>query len=481
MTKDEKQAEARYCWQHSKDYGSPYSGVGTFIHPTGFGKTHNGCTIINNVKAKRPEASVLILVPFSNLVDDWNERIFNMVTNCSDVEVMTVQMYNLNKYFRSPTLLIIDELDEFYSPERMKIITKATCNYTYALGLTATPQDKQRRHIKALEYLPIVHIITEEEALRNNWISDFVQFNLKVNLTDNERYEYDALTATVSNCLGKFGGNYQKALSCLSGDLKTGDTPYIVAIKWATYNGWSSTLDMNKPANVEINNVWNPNKIIGYAKSLNEAVRIRNTLLDNCQAKYNTILEIIEKFYNTKTIIFSQSINFANKIQLLINNKFQQKDNLFDSNYPYCVLYHSLMEAQMVYDEGKNKRVKLGVKRLKEYNLNLVRTNRSKVISSAKALDKGLDIKDIRLALVAGGNSTTNRQQQREGRGKRIEDIPYEKPVIIINLYCDDTKDMRTLKERQAKSITSKIYYISSVDEINLNIENEKNIVKFNI
>ena len=51
---------------------------------------------------------------------------------------------------------------------------------------------------------------------------------------------------------------------------------------------------------------------------------------------------------------------------------------------------------------------------LKEYYLLCVRLGYSFCISSARALIKGLDIKDMRLAINTGGDSTTNRQQQKE-------------------------------------------------------------------
>lgn len=467
MTKDERQEIAREKWRNAK-------GKGAFIHPTGFGKTYETCVLINKVLSKTNGiGKVLILVPYVNLIKQWQETINKLVVNKDNIEIMTVQLYVMNNYYESPLLLVLDELDEFYGEERIKIVKGVTCAYKFVVGLTATPHDKTGRHLIAFQYIPIVDEITEQEALDNKWISEYKQYNLKIRLTENERKEYDILTEIIGNCLGKFH-SFEHGMSVLTGNKETGESGYDIAIKHAMFNGWKKNMDLSIIANQEINNVWNPNKIIGYAKSFNEAVRLRNTLLDLSQEKFNTTLKLVEKFLNVKTIIFSNSIAFANKIHLLINQKHQIKDNLFDNNYPYCVLYHSDMEAQYVFVPEKNKKVKYGVKRLKEYYLNLVKLGFSKAIASAKALDKGLDIKDIRLAIVAGGNSTTNRQKQREGRAKRLEDLPYDKPVIIVNLYYEDTKEERDLKDRQKRSLKSRIWDISDIDDINLESEEQE-------
>ena len=467
MTKNERQEIARERWRNAK-------GKGCFIHPTGFGKTYETSVLIDKVLTKTSGiGKVLILVPFVNLIKQWQESIDKLVVNKDNVQIMTVQLYVMNNYHESPLLLVLDELDEFYGEERIKIVKGITCAYKFVVGLTATPHDKTGRQLIAFQYIPIVDEITEQEALDNKWISDYKQYNLKIELNENERKEYDTLTEIIGSCFGKFH-SFEHAMSVLTGNKETGEAGYQIAIKHAMFNGWKNNMDLSITANQEINNVWNPNKIIGYAKTFNEAVRIRNTLLDLGQEKFDTTLRLISKFLNTKTIIFSNSIAFANKIHLLINQKHQIKDNLFDNNYPYCVLYHSDMESQYVFVPEKNKKVKYGVKKLKEYYLNLVRQGFSKAIASAKALDKGLDIKDIRLAIIAGGNSTTNRQKQREGRAKRLETLPHDKPVIIINLYYADTKEERDLKDRQKRSLKSKIQYIDDIDDVNLDEEEQE-------
>lgn len=472
MDRNERQAIGIEKFQNSKQYGSNSNGRGTWNWITGLGKTYAACQVIDKVLKKFSDKPVLILVPYTNLIEQWQYHVNLLVEHKQNVQIMTVQLYVLNKYYLSPILLILDELDEFYSEERIKIIKRTTCNYTYCLGLTATFEEKQNRHKIVEQYLPIIDVISEQEALDNKWISDFVQFNLAIELTDDERETYIRLTEIVSKQLAKF--DYETGMSMLTGDkVQTG---FDIALRYASSMGWKRNLNLHNPIEKEIDDNWNPNKLIGFAKMLNEAIRLRNQLLQHAEQKYQVTMNLIEKFYNVKTIVFSQSINFANKVNYLLNNKYKQLDNLFDSNYTYSVLYHSNMSPEFVYDAAKNKRIKYGVTRLKKHNLNCIKKGLSKVIVAAMALDKGFDVKDIRLGIVTGRNSTTGKQRQREGRIKRLEDIPYEEPVIIVNLYCKDTKEEKTLIESQKKSLKSRLKWIENIEDVKHKIDDNNEI-----
>src|SRR5690606_23822931 len=87
------------------------------------------------------------------------------------------------------------------------------------------------------------------------------------------------------------------------------------------------------------------------------------------------------------------------------------------------------------------------------------------VISTASALDKGLDVIDIRLAIVTSGTSNWTQHKQRGGRAKRVEEDE-NIIVLIINLFIKGTKDEDWLKDRQSKS-NNVVYWVDSIDEIN--------------
>ena len=465
LSRDDKQAEVIYQWQHSIHYGSDAQGMGTLNLPTGFGKTFIACKIINKVLAKQ-EGVALVLVPYNVLEEQWKEETNRHCKEYLDrIKVMTVQYYLLHNLYMNVTLLIIDELDEFYSEERVKVITKRKCEYKFGLGLTATYEEKRKRHELVEKYLPIVSKITEKEAIENGWISKFIEFNLGVPLNDIEREEYTSLTYKVAKEMGKFN-DFLLALKCLNGDRELGKSAIQVAIEMANSRGWRNNLDLSKEGNREIEEMWNPRLIIGYARLLVESTRSRADLLNLCESKFSTTLSIIQKYEGTKTITFSQSTIFADKLHYLINQQFTSQSDIFGNTiYEYATIYHSNLESKLVFDEKSNKSKKYGIDRQKKRAIELIKSGKCRCIVTARALDKGFDVKDIRLGIVTSGSKNYNQHQQRGGRLKRIEDIPYEKPVIIVNIYCLDTKEESDLRERQKLS-SEKPIWISSIDEI---------------
>lgn len=465
MTRDEKQVEVMYQWQHSKEYGAESNGCGTLNLPTGFGKTYVSCKLINKVLSKRGGIA-LILVPTNALEDQWGDETRKHCKEYLDrIKICTIQYYLLHKLYMNPLLLIIDELDEFYSEERVKVITKKYCNYTYAIGLTATFEEKRKRHTLVEKYLPIVSVITEREALDNNWISKFVEFNLGVELSESEREEYTNLSTIVAREMGKFN-DFNLALKVLRGDYETRESSFEIALKVALARGWRRDLDLYKQNEREIEELWNPKLIIGYAKILVDAVRRRNDLINLASGKFSTTLDIIQKYEGVKTITFSQSTPFADKLHYLINEKFKKEGDLFgNTTYEYATIYHSKLSKKLVFDGVKNKSIWMGVARQKSRAIELIKKGIAWCIVTARALDKGFDVKDIRLAIITSGSKNYNQHKQRGGRAKRIEDIPYENPVLIVNIYCRDTKEESDLIERQKLS-TSKIYWIDSVEKI---------------
>ncbi len=459
MTRDEKQHLEEIKWQHSKDYGSPTNGCGTLNWVTGMGKTFATCKIISKVLNVN-KGFGLILVPYEALVGQWENELKELNINLERVKVMTVQYYIYHSLRLSPIIVVFDELDEFYSSKRIKLIKKEGLSYKFAVGLTATFEEKRKRHLEVLKYLPIVSKIDEKEAVQNKWISNFIEFNLGVDLTPDELEKYTILSEKVGNNFAKFN-NYEFAMTVL--------ISYEAAVSLAISKGWRQDLDLGFEANREINNEWNPKVIIGYAKNLSEAVNERKQIIQLAKNKFITTISIVEKFKELKTILFSQSVPFANKIHLLLNEKFKEdceSDLLGKIKYEFCTLYHSYLVGQSVWDDKKQKFIKYGVKKLKERALELVKNNKSKVISTAKALDKGANVPSLELSITTSGSSSRNQRIQRAGRSKRY--VNDEKKAIIINLYCKDTHEEKSLKESQMRS-SNEIHWIKTIDEITLN------------
>ena len=204
-----------------------------------------------------------------------------------------------------------------------------------------------------------------------------------------------------------------------------------------------------------IEEVWNPNTIIGCARSLLTAIRSRKELLNLAESKYVTTLNLVNKFDKVKTIIFSESTEFADKIgDILINN-----------NHP-TVVYHSNLQTKIVTSEKSNKLIKFGKTRLKTKAIADIKTGKARVLSTAKSLDRGLDIEDLRFGITTSGTQNATQYKQRRGRtGRKEANVFGDVPVLLVNLFIADTQDEKWLRNRQKDSV-HEIIWVTTIDDI---------------
>ncbi len=450
------------------------TGSGTLLYCTGVGKSYTACIIINKILAKNPVAHIIIIVPSAELFKQWKVEINNSIENkdlIKNIEIYTIHLLVERQIKLDTTLLIIDEIHEYLTEERLKYLDKTNIQYKYILGLTATFDDKHNREIILDTICPVIDTIDEEEALREGYISKFIEYNIGIDLTDREREDYTKYTKIINDNLNKFGkGGLILAGLCLSGDKKNKNFAYCNML--ASKHGWKKGIDTSIPQFKEIDNLWNPGKIIGYARLLITAIRDRKDILYSADNKLIIALEVIRKFDNLKTICFSQSTNFADRLGLEINKYFYEKEN----NANRCVIYHSKLETKIGTNPKTGKPMKFGKKRLKDLAIQNIRNGTASHISTASALDKGFDVKTIRLGITTSGTQNPTQYTQRGGRTKRVESYEEDITKLIVNIYVKNSKDFDWLKKRQVNANTSRIYWIDSVDEISYNPKKEDEV-----
>lgn len=453
-------------WRHSKKYGASFNGCGVFQWPTGMGKTYAACLLINKVLEKNVSGEVVVLVPIEKLVSQWERTIKAECGHFADrVKVMTVQYYKYHNLRLDVLLAIIDEFHLFYSEERMKLINKQELKYVYILGLTATPIDPSGRHKEAFSWCPVISVITYEEARKNGWISDIIEFNIAIRFSPREQQKYDNYTEIVDDNMNKFGGDskaFGLASKCLQGDKNYTGMQYATAV--AKHHGYKEEVELFDTKQAAIRQIWTPGKVIGYARLLMSATRRRGELLANAQAKYDAIVKLVSMFPDKKTVIFSESTKFADRIGAVINTRFKMPTLLGDDT-EYCVVYHSRLKPKILTNPKTGKPMKYGLIRLKQRAMDRIINGKSMVLASAKALDAGLDIPDVKLGIVAGASTNPNQQTQREGRTRRKFE---NEKAIVCNLYIEGTKEESNLRWRQKYS-TSTIHWVDSVDVVSEN------------
>lgn len=465
-------------------YSSNESGIA--VCPTGFGKTYVGYLIAKELIEKRDsyKTDIKVIAPNQVILGQWKKL-------AADYEQF-ITYYTVKYLQDNPAivltgdLVIFDEIHEFYTDERIDYVIGKKCNASRKLGLTATVYDRHNRHNRVLEEMPIFDSVSEKEAVENNWIANFIQFNIGVDFADESRQEdYDILSDEITKLLAKFGHSYELAKKCVGGGKDKNGRDY-PAIKWATVwahkRGWNNSLDERIPEHAEILKQWTPNLVIGYARRLMELIRKRKGMLYNAPEKIKPIIRLFEKFDDFKIACFGQSTLFASKLAESINNHFKQD---------VCTIYHSNIESRPLVDPktGDFYRYTTGMKKgqpkifgsssLKKMAIQAIRSGMVRGISTASALDKGFDVEDIRMAIIHSSTQNFNQQKQRTGRAKRVDYFAKNAVVIIVNVYIKGTKDEDWAKSAQRRN-EFPTYNVYDVEEIGTEYKPPTTIEGFN-
>ena len=442
-------------------------GKGTFVYPARFGKTLSGIMLLRRMFVKNKELKVIIGTKNSISKEQWTKQI-NFEFPHSNIEVCTYNQIVVNKNFRLQyyDLFIADEIHNLFSIEFIKILKQQFFSYKYILGLTATPPSNKEYNILC----PTVDYIEVQEAIDNDWIVNYKEINVALQLssTDKERYyEFSKIMKTMfgsNDSLFKgmvsripginskflFKDDYDVLISCYSGK-KTfdvfGKSLYIPAYQCreavAKAMGWDVNLNLNIEYNRERDLYWNPSAIEENVRNYVEIQRRRNEIICSNPIKRDAIVAIYNK-YKLPCICFNDNIMFAESVSKLIDNSFcyhskLSKVNLIDyttGNY---------------YTNKKDGTIKsFGLKRIRDYLISNFKTGNIKFISTVEALDESLDVQNISLVITSTGSVNPIQYKQRVSRANTKDINNENKEAIIINLYFDDfvINDYEVVKSR---------------------------------
>ena len=380
MTRNERQSSFVEKFQLNK-------GVGTLLAATGFGKTFCSLLILKKMLEKNSKLTSLIVVPTTNLKLQWEYKINQYKFTGCKVMVVNSACKETSYY----DIIILDEVHLYGGEIFSKVFNIPR---TYILGLTATLEEDSEIDKLVKKHCPVIDKVSMEECRKNGWVADYEVYNLEVPLTTKESLAFKKAEYAYRKCERDLGGKFEA---------------------FDTAKEWKETGTLEQKAIAFL--FW-------------RAMQNRRRILINAENKVNYAVEIIKKYPDKKSLVFSEGINVATKVKNALGKT--------------CAVYHSKLTPH------EAKRV------LKEFK----EGNSLTCISSVRALNAGEDIPECSLGIITSGNSKEIDDIQRTGRlVRKLGD----KKSIIINLYIKETQDEKWLKKRQ-KLVIPKI--ITSLEEL---------------
>ncbi len=308
-----------------------------------------------------------------------------------------------------------------------------------------------------MKYVTVVDTITQKEAKDNNWISDYIEYNLPVELTLKDKAEYTRINREFNKHFAYFNHDFNLAMKCRT---KSGAQAY------AEIMGWDA-------------------KEVGFrANRWGFYMKERKEWLYNIENKISLTVELINKF-NVKTVVFSESILAADKIKDQLDNcvvyhskinpelRYKDKTIAYVKKENNKIIYYDLLGNVTTLIDLKKKYPglkKIGKTKLLKENLFKFSDNRYKIdrIASAKALKQGFNVEDIELGIRPSRTTSVIDHIQMSGRICR--NFTYKdgtiKRGVFVNIYVPGTQDEKWLKQSQTNP---DVRWIDSIDEIKFN------------
>lgn len=483
-TKSARQEKGINIW---KEHG--YRGTLNYIMR--FGKTRIIELVCQKIKVNpnHNDKRILILVPTEIALEN-----VKYICNAYNVESYTYNTY-YNLIQEEPNqecfVLIIDEIHKFLSDKAINLILKTKAKFK--LGLTGSKIDSNGKNSLKRIGFPIIDIITEEEAIEMNWITDYDEYNVAVEISDNQKQTYKSLNDNidsiginfkyiynkVNTAFGRliFKNDYEVIQSCYSGK-KVFDSnfkllefiaPDVMREIVAALMGYERGFIITNNHENTIQTYWNPDNIEAVSKSYIKSVTARNNYMKHNINKVNAVLAMSKKI-NRPTIVYNDSIEMI--------------DQLYSTLSVPRVKYHSSMESvPMTYDNGeiitylsgdKKGQVKLfGKTTIKKQAIERIKSGQALYLITGKSLSESLNLPNIEFIICTSGDTNATTYDQRVARGKTIDNNNVDKRCTIINIFIDDfylngefirSRDKEKLISRQSN--IKNVIWLDNVEEL---------------
>jgi superfamily II DNA or RNA helicase len=378
MTRTERQQEAIKCWIKAK-------GKGTIEGCTGVGKTRIGLMTIKALLKKYPQFRVLVVVPTITLKNQWQTQLDDWgFTFNSEVQVINTVI----KHKWTCDLLIIDECHRVNSNDFSQIFN--CVKYTLILGLTATFERLDGKHVIMQKYCPIVDRISFMEALANGWVSDYKEYIVLIDVDNID--EYKEYNKEWIQHFEFFGFSFDTAKNMCGPE------------GWKAKLAYRDTLyrgnDENKRKEIL-------QAINFHSVRFMQLLQKRKSFINNHPKKIEITRKIIEARANKKIITFSNNVKMAEAIK--IGDVYTGRVSKKRSN--------TIIEDFSRASKG--------------------------VLNTVKRADEGVDIPGLSVAIILGTDSSETKARQRRGRAVRKEG---DKIAEVFYIVIKDTIEEKWVK-----------------------------------
>ena len=372
MTRTERQLESVRRWIEAK-------GKGSIEASTGFGKTRIGLTCIQKVLGKYPNLRILIVVPTTTLKNQWQEQIDEWgFTFNAEVQVIN----SVIKHDWACDMLLLDEEHRYNSNDFSAVFNKV--KYKLILGLTATFERLDGKHIIMQKYCPIVDSVSILECQVNGWVSQYKEYVVLIDVDDIE--EYKKANKEWNEHYEFFAYDFNKAMRMKGPE----GWKYKIAYRDELYRG----NDENKKKEIL--------KAINYhSGGFTRTMAKRKSFINNHPKKIELARKIIAARSDAKIITFSNNVKMAEAIQ----------------------------NGQNVYTGRVSK--KRSATMIEEFN-----AAKTGVLNTCAKANEGVDIAGLSVAIILGTDSSETKARQRRGRAIRKEG---DKQAEIFYLVIKDT------------------------------------------
>ena len=369
MTRTERQQEAVRKWIAAK-------GRGTVEGATGVGKTRIGLMTMKALLKKYPYFRVLVVVPTTALKTQWEREIddWGFTFNAEVQVINTIIKHNWTCDF-----LIIDEAHRVNSNDFSKIFN--CVKYQLIMGLTATFERLDGKHVIMQKYCPIVDVISFAEALRNGWVADYKEYIVLIDVDDIETYK-------------NYNREWTEHFEFFQYD-------FGIAMAMVKPNeGWKNKLkyrDELYKGNDEQKKKEILQAINFHSVRFMQLLQSRKAFINNHPKKIEIARKIMAARQDKKIITFSNNIKMAEAIE----------------------------NGKNVYSGKISK--KKGRVLIEEFNAQEVG-----VMHTIRKADEGLDIRGLSVAIILGTDSSETKARQRRGRTVRKEDDKIAEVFYIV-------------------------------------------------